>query len=893
MNQKIRKNELFQASHLMILMCYTIFSVVLIGESLLLGWERWALILVVCGMIFSWCLHITQSLSDFIRLWIYSILMMGTFFFYGIHETSAFDICAVIMAVIMLYTMTGSKRLVLLCQCTYYLTMGYDMVVMVYEKGLPDELLVTRVLLHLMLVFMAGWVARIIIEKWNEVLSRSDEEIAVLEDSTNRLNDFLANVSHEIRTPVNAIIGLTGICIEKEKNKEIKSSMKDVRNAGKRVAEQISDILDFSEIDRGRLAVSVEEYMLSSMLNDLMMEVRMYKSPDIELVIDVDPELPSVMKTDIAKMKKILWHLIVNGLKYTKKGGVYVRISSVKQTYGINLCIEVIDTGIGMKDREIERIFEQFYQADSGRTRKTSGLGLGMNIVAGFVRSMGGFITIESKRGAGTRVHVSLPQKVVDRTECMTLASKEKIDLGGFLHFEKFSVPEVREFYNSMVFHMVRGLKLHMHRVDNVDTLKQLVENIELTHLFVGEVEYKANAEYIETLSRQMVVAVVANDGFELPNGSRVRVLRKPFYCFPVISILDSDLSTVSSDSEQMYCPGVKVLVVDDEPMNLTVAKGIFKRYGIQVITAASGKESIELCSEQNFDIVFMDHMMPGMDGIEAMKKIKSNAKRDGRKFPVVALTANAVSSAKEMFLSEGFDGFVSKPIELVELERVMKRVLPKTAVVYETEEQRKKETENTEPQTEGQEGTADVHTKLISLGINTAKGLQYCQNDEKFYETLLMQFATESAGKRKDMERFYEEENLQRYAILVHALKSTAKMIGASGLSEKAKALEMAAKEGDSAFIHENHEEMKNEYLLTTNGILGIYGKKKGSGGKQQDALEMPAADSEILEFLPAGEVAVKPFGEASDSIMEFEPESGTDVMEFLPEKEEQDEHK
>ena len=115
----------------MILMCYTIFSVVLIGESLLLGWERWALILVVCGMIFSWCLHITQSLSDFIRLWIYSILMMGTFFFYGIHETSAFDICAVIMAVIMLYTMTGSKRLVLLCQCTYYLTMGYDMVVMV------------------------------------------------------------------------------------------------------------------------------------------------------------------------------------------------------------------------------------------------------------------------------------------------------------------------------------------------------------------------------------------------------------------------------------------------------------------------------------------------------------------------------------------------------------------------------------------------------------------------------------------------------------------------------------------------------------------------------------------------------------------------------------------
>ncbi|MBR1740330.1 MAG: response regulator [Lachnospiraceae bacterium] len=873
MNQNIRRNELFQASHLMILISYSIFSIVLIGEALLMSWEGWALILVGIGVISSWGLHITQSLSDFFRLWLYSILMMGTFFFYGIHATSTFDLAPVMTAVIMLYTMTGVKGLVLLCQISYYVTMGYDIVILLKEGQISDSLTVTRILLHLALVMMVGWISRIIINKWNEVLLKSDEEIAVLEDSTNRLNDFLANVSHEIRTPVNAIIGLTGICLDQEKDEKIADSMKSVQEAGKRVAEQISDILDFSEIDRGNLAVSVEDYMLSSLLNDLMMELRMFKEPEIELVIDVDPEIPNVMNTDVTKLKKILWHLIVNGLKYTKKGGVYVRLSAIEQEYGMNLCIEVTDTGIGMDDLELERIFEQFYQADSGRTRSTSGLGLGMSIVSGFVRALGGFITIDSRPDMGTTVHVSIPQRVVDHSECMMLADREKISLGGFLHFDKFPVPSVREFYNSMVYNMVRGLKLHMHRVDRVESLKELVENIELTHLFGGEEEYRLNTAYLDELSQKMLVVVVANESLKLSEHSKARLLKKPFYCFPVISILDSDLNTEIFREGAMHCPGVRALVVDDEPMNLTVAKGIFKRYDMTVTTASSGQESIELCSKQEFDIVFMDHMMPGMDGIEAMKQIKANAKKDGRDFPVVALTANAVSSAKEMFLSEGFDGFVSKPIELVELERVVRRVLPKTSVVFETGSEtgqdlngqgRKKEDSTQKLEKDAGSG---VYTKLQSLGINTAKGLHYCQNDEDFYKTLLLQFAEESEEKRKNMEFFLEKEELSKYAILVHALKSTAKMIGSMELSEKAKALEFAAKEGNTGFIHANHEEMYKEYLLTTKGILAVYGKAKG---KQEEAKE--DAD-EILEFFPEEEE------------MDFSPvEEEAEVMEFSP---------
>ena len=197
--------------------------------------------------------------------------------------------------------------------------------------------------------------------------------------------------------------------------------------------------------------------MISSVLHDLVTQMRPYKRDDIELIIDVAPSVPAMMNTDVGKLKKILWHLIMNGIKYTKEGGVYVRIDSVEKEYGINLSIEVRDTGIGMSPEEAERVTEGFYQANSGRDRSSSGLGLGMSIVKGFVASLGGFMMVESELGKGTCVRVSVPQKVVDPSGCMTLANKERLCIGAFLQFEKYASPEVREYYNRMVRDIVVG----------------------------------------------------------------------------------------------------------------------------------------------------------------------------------------------------------------------------------------------------------------------------------------------------------------------------------------------------------------------------------------------------------------------------------------------------
>lgn len=859
------KNDNFQASHLMLLIGYTILAVILIVESFLMGWEKWALIPITVGMVFSWIFHIRQLLSTNARLWFYAILMMFSFFFYGIHQTSTFDLAVVMSGIMVLYTLTGKKALINFAVITYYLSMGYAITVMVMSGEQFDSLIISRTVMHCLIIFLIGWFSKAIIDKWTQVLDKSKDEIVMLTDATNRLNDFLANVSHELRTPVNAVIGLSGICIDKEEKDDIRRDMISVRNAGRKVAEQIGDILDYSEIDRKNIVVNCEDYMLSSILNDLVTEIREYKSKDVELIIDVDPAIPSVMNSDATKIKKILRALISNGLKYTHDGGVYVRISCEDQDYGVNLSIEVTDTGIGMSEEELERVYERFYQVDSGRARLGGGLGLGLSIVSGFVSLLGGFMIIKSKPDVGTTVHVSLPQTVVDASSCMSVNNPDKLCLGAFLHFEKYENPVVREYYNSMVLNIVNGLGIQMHRVDNTDNLKRLKESLHMTHLFVGEEEYCSDIELMEELAKEMIVVVVANQDFTLPAKSNARIMEKPFYCFPVTAILNTDINTRIKEGGKLRLNGVRALVVDDEPMNLVVGKSIFKRYGMVVSTATSGPESIDICREKQFDIIFMDHMMGGMDGVEAMKKIRGDVTGLDNNVPIVALTANAMSSAKQMFLSEGFDGFVSKPIEIEELERVLKQVLPKSLLSFEFEdEEGNSYIGEEEEESEAQEviikepEKKTLAEKLEGSNIDVEAGLKYCLGDEEFYNTLLIQFANEASEKIPALMNFYEQKDWGNYEIIVHALKSTSKMIGAMDLSEEALKLEKAAKEKKENYIFDNHDHVMSVYEVLKEKINQATGFDSGSEG-----------DSEVLEFKPEGSMEEK----SSDDVLEFAP--------------------
>ncbi len=859
------EQEKDRLSHLIILTCYTLFSIILSGEAFLLDWNKGAVILLLLGVVACWVLHITGKIPAEYRIWTYYILSMLAFFFYGSHRTSVFDMAPVMIMCMLLYSMAERAKFITCCVGTYYMTMLYVFLVECEGNVDFDILNTTRILLHLVVVYSSGYLIIVIMRRRKIEQKNYLDKISELEEINHRTEQFLTNVSHELRTPINVVTGITTVMIKNEKDKEKRRDIISIQNAGQRLFQQIEDILDYTELDTGRIKISRENYMMSSIINDIISEEQARdRAHDLELVFDLDPSVPASLVGDGRKIKKMIRHLLDNAIKFTKEGGVYVRISTVNKSYGVNLCIQIKDTGIGVGEEQLDKIREKFYQSRNGKMRRAGGLGLGLSIVYGMTMAMEGFIRIESKEGEGTTVIISIPQQISGDLPCMDIENRTDLFVACYIKTEKYSNPQVRDFLQMLVSHLAKGLEVPLHKTESKEDLKKLISFYRLSHLVLGEEEYIEDKVFYDRLAEQMIVIVATKDGSCISAGSRVKVVKKPFYTLSVVNALNSGEKEKEENvlDRHILCPGLKVLVVDDEPMNLMVAEGIFKEYRMEVTTAESGMAAVEQCKKERYDLIFLDHMMPEMDGIETLKLLRKLSSLPGKELTVIAFTANAVSGAREMFRQAGFDEFVSKPIEDTELERVLKKVLPRAAYIYADEE----------GGTNLSAAAAEDMEKFAVLkehGINVRAGVNYCRGDEAFYLELLAKFAQEAEKKQREMKRFLEEEDCDNYRICVHALKSTSKMIGAEAFSEMAKRAENAAKNHDIDYIRSHYEEISGVYM----NIVRCIGQelKKDTGAATEEHPEITKEDlRERLE-------------ELQKSLSTFEAEKAEELLKAL----------
>ena len=905
-NNRINK-ELFTLSNMITLITITIFSAVLIVLNIIMNWEAWMIPVVAVGTAACIYIHISGRMSPRSRVYLYGCFLIFESFYYAVNISTVYDSSSIIVIMSFVFAMTGERVLVIAGVTGGIIGMGLHLL----QKYLTGEATgtgglilepsyIVRVVWHFILIVIAAAIAEKMSSAWNSAEEKYNRRIDEVLKENESANDFLANVSHEIRTPVNAVIGLSSVMDMEGVPEQARSNMRAITEAGHRLAEQIDNIMDYTEIDTGKLSVTNETYMINSIVNDLISQLGYLHSSELDLVIDLSPEVPAELIGDGSKISKILRHLISNGFKFTLEGGVYVNITCKKRNYGVNLIIEVTDTGIGMSDEELNHIYDKFYQSDSGRSRAAGGLGLGIPIVNGFVRAMGGFLQIESTPGQGTLVRVSIPQEAPDSSPCISVGNKENILAAGFLSFMTTNEPRVREFYMEMIGHLVKGLDVEFHRVKTADELRELISSHNVTHLFVGTGEYVRNKEYIDSLTSEMNVVLVEDRDYTGVTGANIALLKKPFCGAQAANFLNYSRIDSAIDSGRMTCPGVKALTVDDEPMNLLVARGILESYGITVSTASGGAEALSMCANEDFDIIFMDHMMPGMDGVEAMKRLRTNAAKDRKELCIVALTANAASSAKEMFLSEGFDGFISKPIDLIELERVLKHVLPRSSIVYIDDDDAQEDNNTVGRQsassaaeasardaspsagaspavTSGtpagnagtQYGNGDPYDGLRALGVDIGVGMKYCMNDDSFYRELLKEYAKERARKLNELTEQFNSADWENYCIRVHAIKSTSKMIGAAKLSEDARTLEFAAKAKDAETIRARHSDFIVEYSKMLEAIVAVTGDTAddtdddeviefpAEGSEDDNAVSepVPGGDDEVFEFLPGGD--------------------------------------
>lgn len=862
------ENEKQRSTHLLILLVYTFLTVALIGESFLMGWDRSVIVLMIIALAVCWGIHIGEKIQASARMWIYFTFSMLTCFFYGIHETSVFDLVGLMVVIIILFSFAEKKVFIRLSAATYYMTLIYDLLFVLGNSIELSSLVISRICLHIVIVFLTAYLTETMLNMRNNERGNTEKRIVELEEANRRTEDFLANVSHELRTPINAVTGITAVMIKNETDEEKKSKILSIQQAGYRLFDQIEDILDYTETDTGRLIVSENEYILSSVINDIIVSRRMSNKDDApELIFDIDAGIPSVLLGDEKKIKKILKHLIDNGIKFTKKGGVYVRVYTIQKEYGVNLCIQVRDTGIGISEEELGRIKDKFYQSSGGRNRKAGGLGLGLSIVCGMVSAMEGFIQIESTVDIGTTVSVSIPQKVANEAPSLAVDKRDELCLACYLRAEKYKVPEVRSFYDQMISHLVGGLGITLYRIYNSEEMKRFMSMYKITHLFLGKEEYEENKSYIESIDNNMRVVVISDDDGILPQGSSVALIKKPFYALPVVNILNSGANGEGSrEGESMICPGLKVLVVDDEPMNLMVTRGILKDYQMDVSTAESGRKAISMCGKEDYDLILLDHMMPEMDGIETLKEIRRLNRKSSKECIIIAFTANAVSGARDMFLQEGFDEFISKPVELMELERVLKKSLPKSSYKY-VDKNKKVDiiAETVEKHTEQedsehgnsvkdelvQDNSVQDNSMMVQLkkaGINTNSGISYCNRDKDFYIELLTSFVDGADSKESELGNFFEKKDMKNYGIVVHALKSTAKMIGADSLSDNAKQAEAAAKADNLEYITAHHEELMMQYGNIVTSICDALGISVNNGQQKEEAKEEREISKEEL---------------------------------------------
>ena len=822
------------SQHLLLAVIVTVFSGLLGLITLFLSWEFWTLPLMTVACFVVWFLHIGRLGSNTLFDNLCAGLMLIEFFFFGVHESSLFDLPAVACILILALFVLNKKWILYAAAALYALVLAYHGLILrtiSHRISLQDAF---HLALGVIVTLGSTALALYWVNRRNAQRKWYDRVFAELESAGKQNAVFLSNVSHELRTPINMVIGISEVALGKELPPDIRADMSSIKMAGKRLSNQINNMLDYTEIVEGTLTPTKKEYMITSVLNDIItMTALQSNRQHLELVFDIDPKMPAALVGDAEKISHVLKILVENAIKFTEEGGVNVRIGCRRESYGINLIVDIRDTGIGMTSSQLTQMYDVFYQADSSSSRFAGGLGLGLPIAQGLLNAMGGFLHFASGEQEGLSAHIVIPQGVADQRPCIELNHPEQLCIACYFRPEKYSCDEVREYYDSLIQSLVMGLGAKGHQVHNFEGLLKVQRSHKLTHVFIVQSEYMENPAYYEELAETIRVVVIAEREFNLSRESRLAIMHKPFSALSVANLLNGETGERGFAEDQaagrkpFNCVGIRALAVDDEEMNLVVAKGVLGSYGIEVDTCLSGREAVALCSGTSYDIVFLDHMMPGFDGVETLKKIRELKNGMYQDLPVIALTANTVSGAREMFRSEGFTEFVPKPIERTVLERVLRKVLPKSCIQYSERPTSKGAPVGTEAPSAGKApapqaavaapeapaeipeasgGPAPSYDHLAKAGVNTELGLDYCAGDESFYLEMLRMFCAQGPEKRAEIAALYESANWTDYAVKVHALKSTSLTIGAEALSAQAKELELAGKRGDADFIRERH---------------------------------------------------------------------------------------
>jgi signal transduction histidine kinase/CheY-like chemotaxis protein/HPt (histidine-containing phosphotransfer) domain-containing protein len=659
----------------------------------------------------------------------------------------------------------------------------------------------------------------------------SREKIQSDRESTSK-SSFLARMSHEIRTPMNSIIGMSDLIMRKDVSREVFEYVTIVRQAGESLMAIIDDILDFSKIEANQMVIDTEEYYTASLINDVVnvARVRMMDKP-VSLVVKLDSNLPECLIGDEVRVRQVLMNLLSNAVKYTITGHVLLDISFEKLAETtIRLIVRVEDTGVGIKQENISRLFTDFTRIEAVGTRTIEGTGLGLSIARSLCQAMSGDIEVVSEYGKGSVFTATVLQESLSDKKIASVQEPER---------KRVLLLEERPVHMDAICYAMQTLGIEPVCASDISSFNRELERGVYHYAFVPA-QYVMDSIYIVSKKRSTTMMISIVELGDVYAYKEVNSISTPVYCVGVANIMNGVTEVVAEHKQTIAftAPEARVLIVDDISTNLRVIKEIMNLYGMDIHTCLSGAEAIELARHNRYDLIFLDYMMPGMDGVKATAAIRDIDKESDyyQKLPIIALTANAVVGQREMFLKNGLNDFLAKPLEMQKLDQVLRRWLP---------EKKQVAIKPLLPMTEDRER----YTVLDIQGLQPEIGLRNSGSSLAAYLDILDDFCLDVEERRSKILDSLATGDINLYKIYVHAIKGAARSIGATEIAELAAQLEQASDRGDITYVDANN----NHFLAELQTICAHIRAAIDSENEDNDKPEVKLTVEQLEALLVA----------------------------------------